>query len=188
MKKWLSTDKKDSHHLVTNIQCDWRMSNDEKWHTHQNLSKTDDNQKFIKFDDFMIFWWFCGNVKNIKKIHKWITVINCYFQQSSYWSNSMKMMNNFDDLVNVFDKLASYWEIRRVSMETMNLIQISYFMTKVIFEEILKESEKMSLQIIGTSFIVLKMMGKSIENNQKEDFSFLFDKREIKIVVMIDFS
>ena len=52
-------------------------------------------------------------------------------------------------------------------METMKFIQISDYMTKVIFEEILKESEKMSLQIIETSFIVLKMMGKSIENNQK---------------------
>ena len=97
-------------------------------------------------------------------------------------------MIDYDGMVNVFDKLASYWQIGRVSMETMKFIQISDFMTKVIFEEILKESEKMSLQIIGTSFIVLKMMGKSIENNQKEDFSFLFDKREIKIVVMIDFS
>ena len=62
----------------------------------------------------------------------------------------MKMMNNFDDLVNVFDKLASYWEIRRVSMETMKFIQISDFMTKVIFEEIIKELEKMDVKIIGT--------------------------------------
>ena len=77
------------------------------------------------------------------------------------------MMNNFDGLVNVFDKLAMYWEIGRVSMETMKLNQISDFMTKVIFEEIIKESEKMVLKMIETSFIVLKMMGKCIENNQK---------------------
>ena len=72
----------------------------------------------------------------------------------------MKMMNNFDGLVNVFDKLASYWEIQCVSEETMNLIQISDFMTKVIFDEIIKELEKMDVKIIGTSFIVLKIMGK----------------------------
>ena len=40
-------------------------------------------------------------------------------------------------------------------------------MTKVIFDEIIKESEKMVVKMIETSFIVLKMMGKSIENDQK---------------------
>ena len=77
------------------------------------------------------------------------------------------MMNNFDGLVNVFDKLAMYWEIGRVSMETMKFVQISDFKTKVIFEEIIKESEKMVVNIIETTFIVLKMMGKCIESNQK---------------------
>ena len=60
-----------------------------------------------------------------------------------------------------------YWEIRSVLVKTMKFVQISDFMTKVIFEEIIKESEKMSLKIIDTSFVVMKMMGKSIENNQK---------------------
>ena len=66
----------------------------------------------------------------------------------------------FIDLVNVFDKLASYWEIRHVSMETMKFVEVSDFMTKVIFDEIIKELEKMDVKIIGTSFIVLKIMGK----------------------------
>ena len=51
-----------------------------------------------------------------------------------------------------------YWEIRSVLVKTMKFVQISDFMTKVIFEEIIKESEKMSLKIIDTSFVVMKMM------------------------------
>ena len=70
------------------------------------------------------------------------------------------MMNDFDDLINVFDKLAMYWEIRRVLVKTMKFIQISDFMTKVIFDEIIKESEKMVVKMIETSFNLLKMMGK----------------------------
>ena len=77
------------------------------------------------------------------------------------------VLNVSNDFVNIFDKLATYSEIRHVSMETMKFVEVSDFMTKVIFEEIIKESEKMSLKIIDTSFVVMKMMGKSIENNQK---------------------
>ena len=70
----------------------------------------------------------------------------------------MKIMIDFDDIDNIFDKLAMYWEIRSVLVKTMKFVQISDFMTKVIFEEIIKESEKMSLKIIDTSFVVMKMM------------------------------
>ena len=49
----------------------------------------------------------------------------------------MKIMIDFDDIDNIFDKLAMYWEIRRVSVKTMKLVQISDFMTKEIFEEII---------------------------------------------------
>ena len=169
----MSTDKKDSHdvnqHKITH--CDqhtmwlknvktWEMTHTSKFIKNRWQSKVD------KIDDFMIFCWFCGNIKIIKKIHKEIVVIIGYCQQSSIRSNSMKMMIDFDDMVNVFDKLLVYWEIRRVSMETMKFVQISDFMTKVIFEEIIWDSEKMSLKIIDKSFVVMKTMGKSIENNQ----------------------
>ena len=89
--------------------------------------------KFIKncwFHDFLLIFWKCqNNQENSKEI----IMINCCCQWSSKWLNSLKIMIDFDGLVNVFDKLSMYWEIRRLSKKTMKLIQNQWFQNKIYF-------------------------------------------------------
>ena len=83
-------------HIVTNIQCDWRMSKHEKWHTHQHLSKIDDNQKFIKL---MISWFSVDFVKMSKYSRKstkellWsIVIVNNHQDDQIHWRWWMILM------------------------------------------------------------------------------------------------